>query len=185
MTPEEMLAEGVKTNNWDLVKKAQSLLVPQPKSQDVSVPASEYIVTEVVARKPRKKRVTKEKVGAVKGKTQGAKGDAHDMAQYVARLEKERYEQIIQEGGRQVKAGAMTNVDFNGAFAEDKKLDKLLNPKQTRKSTPRDSVEYVTQTCPICNRPVEVISTQVRLYAWSGRDEEKSKPLYRCDKCMG
>lgn len=184
MTPEEMLAEGVKTNNWDLVKQAQSLLIPQPPKSEPITTSSEYIVGEVKVKKPRKKRVTKEKVGQAK-KAQSIKGDAYEMAQYVARVEKERREQIIQEGGRQVKAGTMTNIDFTDAFAsnEDKKIEKLLNPKQTRKSVPRDPIEFITKICPICKSPVEIISTQVGLYAWSSNDQ--NKPLYRCDKCMG
>lgn len=187
MTPQELLQQGIDSGNWELIKKAQDLLKKpddfvDPLTIKTKIPKKKVIKEKSI---PKTKTIVKEKKNAKGQKTGSLKGDAYSLAQYVARFEKERLEQMIQEGGRQVKGGSMPNIDFDNAFKEDKKTDKLLNPQQTRKSTPRDAIEDVARVCPICHQTVHVPSNMVHLYAWSTNSEEGSKVLYRCDRCLG
>lgn len=187
MSPSEMLEEGIKTQDWELIKQAKELM----KGEQVVVKPHRGRPKKIVDLGP-KRNIKKGKIRGkkTKGKAQKTPKFKNDEEyfSYLAKIEYERAKQI--GAGQNIKLGENISVKSDNIL-ENESL--ILNNKgkfvkendviKKSRSARRPPVVDVIRNCVKCGKETVVPENMVDMYCYSAGDTNSTKPLFTCGKC--
>lgn len=133
------------------------------------------------AMKPKRGRKKKVEDAAIVDKTPAL--NKVSVNTYLDIFAKDNFDRQIREGGGAIR-GNFKEIDFSGVCEEEKKVTEQLSKAQKSKTPPRQSVEFVTKSCPVCGDKVEIIESSISMFCWNSQDHSSPAPLFRCEKCL-